>query len=73
MENNLALELLHEVKNSTKRWFIAFLVTLVLLFASNMVWLYSWSVPTEETETTIESNDDGNANYINGTGDINNG
>lgn len=37
---SLATELLKELKVQTKRWFWAFVVTLALLFASNMAWLY---------------------------------
>lgn len=36
----LATELLGELKTQTKRWFWAFIVTLSLLFISNMAWLY---------------------------------
>lgn len=37
---NLATELLGELKTQTRRWFCAFIVTLALLFISNMAWLY---------------------------------
>ena len=67
---NLALELLHEVKKSTKRYFILFLITLVLLFTSNLIWLYAWCLPTDETTVTQETDDDGVNNYIGKNGDI---
>lgn len=42
-----------------------------MLFGTNMAWLYAWNLPTEET--TISSDNNSNANYINGEGDITNG
>ena len=76
MENDkLATELLHEIKAQSKRWFILFLVTIILLFISNALWLYAWCLPVEDIscQTTVESNDSGNANYLEGNGDIING
>ena len=60
----LATEMLHELKASAKRWFIAFIVTLVLWFATIAVFMWYITLPTEDTteEVTIE-NEDGNANY----------
>ena len=68
---SLASELLHEVKATSKRWFILFIITLLMLFGTNMAWLYAWNLLTEET--TISSDNNSNANYINGEGDITNG
>lgn len=68
---SLASELLHEVKATSKRWFILFIITLLMLFGTNMAWLYAWNLPVEET--TISSDNNSNANYINGEGDITNG
>ena len=76
-DNKLATELLREIKAQSKRWFILFLVTIILLFVSNALWLYAWCLPLEEstitTQTTVESNDSGNANYLGWDGDILNG
>ena len=72
-DEKLALELLHELKSSCRRWFIAFIIAIVMLFATNLTWLYAWNLPTESTSTTISSDDNSNANYINGQGDITNG
>lgn len=58
---NLATELLHEVKMSAKRWFIAFCVMVLIECATIAGFLWYLSLPTEEV--TVES-DDGNANYI---------
>lgn len=49
MENEkFATELLHEVKASAKRWFIAFLVVLGLWFATIGVFIWYISLPVEE-------------------------
>ena len=70
--DNLATELLREVKATSRRWFILFIITLIMLCGTNMAWLYAWNLPSEETTTTITSDDDSNANYIEGEGDITN-
>ena len=72
-DEKLALELLHELKSSCRRWFIAFIIAIVMLFATNFSWLYAWNLPTDSESTTISSDDNSNANYINGQGDITNG
>ena len=71
MDNDsLALELLHEIKKTSKRWFILFIITLILLFTSNIIWLYAWCLQTEQTSYDIQS--DGNSNAIyNGSGEVN--
>ena len=74
MENDsLATELLHTLKASIKRLYIVIIILILLLFGSNMAWLYAWNLPSEETTTTVTSYNDSNANYINGGGDITNG
>ena len=71
MENDsLATELLHTLKASIKRLYIVIIILILLLFGSNMAWLYAWNLPSEET--TISSDNNSNANYINGEGDITN-
>ena len=73
-KDSLASELLHEVKSSSKRWFILFIITLFMLFATNSMWLYAWNLPSEETSESydIDSEDNGNAVYNNsGEVDIN--
>lgn len=71
-EDTLASELLHEVKLSAKRWFIAFCVMVILEVATIGGFMWYISLPTDEL--TIEK-DDGNANYIGNdlNGDLNNG
>lgn len=57
----LATEILHELKASAKRWFIAFCIMVAVEFATIAGFLWYISLPVEDV--TIE-NDDGNANYI---------
>ena len=60
MENNdLATEMLHEIKASAKRWFIAFIVTLSLWFATiiGFVCYEYFSLPVDETTITQDVND----------------
>ena len=68
----LATELLHELKLSAKRWFIAFCVMVVLEIATIGGFMWYLSLPLDEV--TIES-EDGNANYVGNdvTGAIYNG
>ena len=60
--DRLALELLREVKSACKRWFILFIITLILVFTTNLVWLYAWNIPTETSTESydIDSEDNGN-------------
>ena len=52
MENQtLATEMLKELKANSKRWFISFLVVLVLWFATIGVFIWYLNQPIEETET----------------------
>lgn len=71
-EVTLATELLHELKATSKRWFIAFCIMVVLEFATIVGFMWYISLPVDEL--TIE-NDDGNANYIGNdlNRDLNNG
>ncbi len=77
MEQNetLATELLHEVKCSSRRNFILFIITLVMLFVTNALWLYAWTLPIEETSVTTttvdqDSQDNGSNTYIDSEGDV---
>ena len=38
--DNLATELLREVKATSKRWFSLFIITLIMLCETNIAWLY---------------------------------
>ena len=70
--NTLATEILHELKLSARRWFIAFLIMLGIEIATIGGFLWYLSLPTEES-VTVE-NDEGNANYVGGDvmGNVNN-
>lgn len=53
-----------------KRWFIAFLVVLGMLFATNLAWTI-YENQYQDVVVTQDAFVDGNgANYINGTGDM---
>ena len=72
-EDNLATELLHTLKSSIKRLYIVIIILILLLFGSNITWLYAWNLPSEETTSTsydIQAEDEGNAVY-NESGDVN--
>ena len=74
MENdNLALELLTQMKTTIKRLFVVVLLLTFLLFATNIAWLYYWNIPSEKCDTTIsqDSGEQGVNNYIGNDGDIN--
>ena len=63
-----------------KRLVVALIITIVLMFASNALWLYVWmqydyssDATTTETSTVTVDGKDGVANYIGNDGDISNG
>ena len=72
-KETLASDLLHEIKATSRRWFILFIITLIMLFATNVCWLYAWNLPYESTTATVtqDSGDNGDNNYIGNDGDIN--
>ena len=75
MDNEkLATELLHEIKVSAKRWFIAFCIMFVLEVLTIAGFMWYITLPVDEMSTVVET-DDGNANYVGGSvnGVINNG
>ena len=77
MDNTtLATELLHEVKQTGKRWFIAFLVVLALWFATIGVFVWYITLPVETASIDMEVDSESNANLIRDCtiqGDITNG
>ena len=75
-EMTLATELIKEVRQSAKRWFIAFCVMVVLEILTIGGFLWYISLPVEVTQEVEMDADKGNANYIGGDniqGEINNG
>lgn len=67
--DTLATEMLHELKASNRRWFIAFLIVLILWFATIGAFLWYVSLPIDET--VVEQEVDGNANALVGVGNYN--
>lgn len=62
MDNvTLATELLHELKASAKRWFIAFIIMCCLEVATIVGFMWYISLPVNDV---VVENEDGNANYI---------
>ena len=54
-EQTLALEMLSELKKSTKRWFIISIILLVALVTTNVAWLiYESSFKTVTETQTVE-------------------
>lgn len=61
---------------SEKRSFIIIIILIAVLVFTNVSWLvYLYQYDFETTTTTVkqDTQDGGNANYINGNGDIDNG
>ena len=53
---------------------VALIITIVLLFATNIAWLtYESQFDYADEEVTLGAQDNGNANYIGQNGDISNG
>ena len=70
-QDTLATELLHEVKNNARRWFIAFCVMVGLEIATITGFMWYISLPVEEY--TIDQEADNNGLNVIGNGDIYNG
>ena len=76
-EQSLALEMLAELKKSSKRWFVVSIILLIALVGTNVAWLiYESSFETVyEGETTTVDGGNGVATYLenSNSGDINYG
>lgn len=59
-------------ERTIRRLIIVLAATILLLFASNVLWIYEWNQYDYE-DVTVDSQDGGNANYIGASGVINNG
>lgn len=57
-EKNLATEMLHELKQNSRRWFISFIIVLMLWFATIGVFIWYINQPIEEVETTTTQDAD---------------
>ena len=69
-KDTLAMEILHELKATIKRLWITVVILIVLLFGTNLAWLYYWNLPDEEYTIRQETSDEGTNNYIGNDGDI---
>ena len=69
VNETLATEMLRELKASNRRWFIAFIVVLILWFATIGTFLWYISLPVDEY--VVDQYTDGDANAIVGIGDLN--
>lgn len=59
-----------------KRLIAALILVIVLLFATNAIWIYEWmsyDYVMEGEEVTVDAGVEGNANYIGNDGSIVNG
>lgn len=57
-----------------KRMWIALIVAVALIFASNAIWLYAWmQYDYSSEEIIVDAEDNGDANYIGQDGNIYNG
>lgn len=66
--NNFATDLLYEIKSSSKRWFIAFCIMVVLEICTIGGFMWYISLPIEETTVTqsLDGVDGENINQIGG-------
>jgi hypothetical protein len=60
-------------ERTVKRLLIALALAIVMLFVSNVAWLWFFNQFDYATETVSQELDSGNANYIGADGTINNG
>jgi len=62
-------------ERTAKRLIIALIIAIILIFASNLAWLYAWCQYdyTSETRSVEIDSGEGIANYIGNDGDITNG
>ena len=63
--DNLATEMLKELKSNAKRWFIAFIVALVLWFITIGLFVWYINQPVEETITYTQDADSSDNSSIN--------
>lgn len=71
MIESLATEILHELKLEARRWFILLIISIVLLFVSNIAWLVAWNLPEKEFVESYELTGEDSANVIyNQEGDV---
>lgn len=57
-KDSLALEMLRELKQNSRRWFISFIIVLILWFATIGIFIWYINQPIEEVETTTTQDAD---------------
>lgn len=62
--NGLASEILHELRVESRRRFILLIITISLLFASNIAWLVAWNLPDDTITESYELDGDSGASVI---------
>lgn len=60
-------------ERTIKRLWVAVILLIVLLVATNAMWIWNEAQCVDEAVAVIQSNDDGHNNYIGNDGDIHNG
>lgn len=70
--NSLASEILGMLKTQLRNAHIVIIILIIALFASNMMWLYAWNLPIEETTETVTQDGEGINNYVGNDGDVTN-
>ena len=66
---NLATEILHEIKLQSKRYFIMLLIAIILLFVSNALWLIAWKYNKQVSSYNLRGHDNAQVLY-NNSGEI---
>lgn len=70
--NSLASEILGMLKAQLRNAHIIIIILIIALFASNMMWLYAWNLPIEETTETVTQDGEGINNYVGNDDDVTN-
>ena len=69
--DNLATEILSEIKAQSRRYFIMLIIAIILLFASNIAWLYAWNLPDRQVVESYDLSGEDSANVVyNGEGEV---
>ena len=62
--DNMATEILHELRAESKRRFALLIIARSLLFVSNMAWLIAWNLPDNTVSESYELQGEDSANVI---------
>ena len=63
-------EMVRHLETNNKRWFVAFLVVLTMLFLTNLAWVIYENQFQDITIEQAGDTDNGGSNYFNGTGQL---